>query len=161
MANTCESRPSALVGIAVLLAHLMATGVHAETATAQDCRSFHDPRYVYEAKINHVYDGDTIRMDIDLGFRMSLNGEPLRLWGINTPEVRGDEKAAGIRVRDIVRGWLPEGGTAIIRTLKAKDGGDRTGTFHRYLVIVCPEGWSESVNARLLREGHAEVEASS
>jgi len=69
---------------------------------AGDCSNPHDPRYVYAAEVVRVYDGDTIYMDIDLGFRMWLREEPLRLWGIDTPEVRGEDKEAGIAVRDLV-----------------------------------------------------------
>lgn len=129
------------------------------TVLASDCIQFHDPRYVYEAEVVRVYDGDTIFMDIDLGFRVVLHDEPLRLWGVNTPEVRGEEKERGLEVRDLVRQWLPEGSKPIIRTLRASDGSDRTGTFHRYLVVICPEGWAESVNARLLREGYGVFDA--
>lgn len=125
-----------------------------QAALANDCNQFHDPRYVYQAEVVRVYDGDTVFMDIDLGFRIVLHNEPLRLWGVDTPEVRGEEKERGIEVRDLVRQWLPEGSETIIRTLRARDGSDRTGTFHRYLVVICPDGWSESVNARLLREEH-------
>ena len=132
-----------------------------QAALANDCHQFHDPRYVYQAEIIRVYDGDTVFMDIDLGFRIVLHNEPLRLWGVDTPEVRGDERERGIAVRDLVREWLPEGSETIIRTLRARDGSDRTGTFHRYLVVICPDGWSESVNARLLREGHGVLDAQS
>lgn len=133
----------------------------ARQSSAGDCEAVHDPRYVYSAEIVRVYDGDTIYVDIDLGFRTWLRDEPLRLWGVDTPEVRGDEKAEGLKVRDLVASWLPVGSEVLLRTLKDKDGDDRTGTFHRYLAIICPEGWSESVNARLLRQGHAVLEASS
>lgn len=158
MMNQLRSARGALAA-ALLLAPSLAPD--AAQAAASDCETPHDPRYVYEARINRVVDGDTINMDIDLGFRIWLYNEPLRLWGIDTPEIRGKEKAEGIPVRDLVKSWLPEGSTTIIRTLRGKDGGDDTGTFHRYLVVICPEGWAESVNARLLREGHAVIEASS
>jgi len=130
-------------------------------ALANDCEYPHDPRYVYAAEVVRVYDGDTIYMDIDLGFRMWLQDEPLRLWGVDTPEVRGDNKEAGLAVRDLVSKWIPEGTETIIRTLKNKNGEDRTGSFHRYLAIVYPIGWSESINARLLREGHAKISSTS
>ena len=124
-----------------------------------DCDRFHDSRYVYSAIIKSVHDGDTINVDIDLGLRVWLHDEPLRLWGINTAEVRGEGKEAGFAVRDLVRSWIPEGSEVLIRTLKSSEGLDRTESFHRYLAVVCPLGWSESVNARLLREGKAEIEA--
>lgn len=64
-------------------------------------------------------------------------------------------------MRDLVKTWLPEGASTTIRTLKDRNGGDQTGSFHRYLVIICPDGWSESVNARLLQEGLAFIDACS
>ena len=90
-----------------------------------------------------------------------LRNESLRLWGVNTPEVTGVEKEHGVEVRDLVRQWLPVGSKTIIRTLPARDGSDRTGTFHRYLVVICPKGWSESINARLLREERGILDAQS
>jgi len=146
----------------ILIAILVfASLLHGKFAFAGDCENPHDPRYVYAAKVVRIYDGDTIYMDIDLGFRMWLHGEPLRLWGIDTPEVKGQTKIVGLAVRDLVAEWIPEGSDTIIRTLKDKNGEDRTGSFHRYLAIVCPLGWSESINARLLREGHATISAGS
>lgn len=61
-------------------------------ASEGDCERPHDPRYVYSGKVVEVYDGDTVYMDIDLGFRTWLHREPLRLWGVNTKEVKGKEK---------------------------------------------------------------------
>ena len=59
--------------------------------------------YVYNAKVVSVYDGDTITVDIDLGFKVMVKKESIRLWGINTPEVRGDSKVEWKKVRDYVR----------------------------------------------------------
>lgn len=131
------------------------------TARASDCTRDHDPRYVYAAQVARIYDGDTVFMDIDLGFRMWLRNEPLRLWAVDTPEVRGKTKAAGLAVRDLVATWISPGTETLIRTLKDKHGANRTGSFRRYLAIICPPGWAESVNARLLREGHAQLRVNS
>jgi micrococcal nuclease len=71
-----------------------------------------DKLYVYKiSKVVKVYDGDTIYVDIDLGFGVMLTGwkgkgEKLRLYGIDTPELRGEEKEEGIIVRDFVIGEL-------------------------------------------------------
>ena len=54
--------------------------------------------YEYCAKVVSVYDGDTITVDIDLGFGIVLKKQKLRLLGINTPEVRGAEKILGILI---------------------------------------------------------------
>ncbi len=52
--------------------------------------------YNYKVKkVVNVYDGDTITVDIDLGFNMVMCNQKLRLYGINTPEVRGEEREEG------------------------------------------------------------------
>lgn len=61
--------------------------------------------YEYNAKIIDVYDGDTFTFEVDLGFSITVK-EKLRLYGINTPEVRGSEKIFGKEVRDYVRGLI-------------------------------------------------------
>ena len=47
-----------------------------------------------------VYDGDTITVDVDLGMGLSRNRQSIRLWKVNTPEVRGASKEEGKAVRD-------------------------------------------------------------
>ena len=58
--------------------------------------------YEYIAKIIDVYDGDTFTFDVDVGFDVWVTSK-LRLYGIDTPEMRGPEKKAGTIVRDYVR----------------------------------------------------------
>ena len=121
--------------------------------TAQRIQA-HDQRYVYVAEIVSVYDGDTATVDIDVGFDVWLRDQDLRFYCVNTPEIRGSERNEGIPVRDTVREWLPVGSTVTLETVQ-----DRTGKFGRWLALITPEGWDETVNARLLREGLAEIEA--
>ena len=45
--------------------------------------------YEYRAFVRKVYDGDTITVDIDLGFDVVLKAQKIRLVRINAPEVRG------------------------------------------------------------------------
>lgn len=61
--------------------------------------------YSYKAKIVEVYDGDTFTFYVDLGFDVWVRSK-LRLYGINTPEVRGDEKKDGLMIRDYVRNLI-------------------------------------------------------
>jgi len=42
--------------------------------------------YEYSCKIVRVIDGDSIILDIDLGFGLWIHGERIRLYGIDTPE---------------------------------------------------------------------------
>ena len=114
-----------------------------------------DDLYVYRAAVRSVYDGDTLRADIDLGFGHFWKGEQgkgvkIRLWGIDTPEVRGPDRPIGLEVRTAVREVLPVGSLFYLQTVK-----DKTGTFGRYLGEVWPIGWDESVNEWLLRTKQA------
>ena len=105
--------------------------------------------YEYRAYVRKVYDGDTITVDIDLGFGVVLKNQKLRLLGINTPEVRGKQRQEGLKVRDLVRSriankWI------VIRTEK-----DKRGKYGRWLATVFEPGCDESINMWLLNEGHA------
>ncbi len=64
--------------------------------------------YGYAAVVRSVYDADTIRVDIDLGCKVWISNEPIRLYGINAWEIRGDERDKGIAARDYVLGgaWV-------------------------------------------------------
>ena len=44
--------------------------------------------YEYNCKIVKVVDGDTVDVDIDLGFGVWLRDQRIRLYGIDTPESR-------------------------------------------------------------------------
>jgi micrococcal nuclease len=53
-----------------------------------------------------VVDGDTIDVDIDLGFGVTLSNQRLRLYGINTPETRTrdlEEKKRGLIAKERVQ----------------------------------------------------------
>ena len=105
--------------------------------------------YEYRAFVRKVYDGDTITVDIDLGFDVVLKGQKIRLTRINAPEVRGKERPEGLVSRDALREkvldkWI---------TIKTKK--DKKGKFGRWL----GELWVDDtcVNDWLLIEGYAEV----
>ena len=54
-------------------------------------------KYLYEAELIRVIDGDTIDAWIDLGFNITVRRR-IRLWGIDAPETRTldlEEKAEG------------------------------------------------------------------
>lgn len=103
--------------------------------------------YTYKAKVLEVYDGDTITVEIDLGFT-SHRIEKLRLYGIDTPEIRGPQKEDGKKVRDIVRDAVL-GKEVTIETIK-----DGKGKFGRYLAnVILPSG--VNLNEWLVNEGHA------
>ena len=48
--------------------------------------------YEYRCIIKRVVDGDTVDVDIDLGFHVVLKNQRVRLRGIDTPETRTRDK---------------------------------------------------------------------
>ena len=79
----------------------------------------------YNCTIKRVVDGDTVDVDIDLGFGIWVHNERVRLYGIDTPESRTrdlEEKKAGLFAKDVVLHYLPEGSKQVLRTHKDKVG---------------------------------------
>ena len=113
---------------------------------SKDAELFH-----YTATVQSVYDGDTCRVDIDLGLGIWIRNEKLRLVRINAPEMTGDDKALGTAARDFLR-ELIDGQKVIIESVK-----DRRGKYGRYLAeiwIQQDEIWI-NVNDALVAAGHA------
>lgn len=109
-----------------------------------------DYLYHYRAVVRSQYDGDTWRLDIDLGFGIWMRNQSVRLYGIDTPELRGESRERGLEVRDRVRGMWPEGTEVTIQTLK-----DKTGKYGRWLAIIWPDNLTISANKYLLNAGMA------
>ena len=85
----------------------------------------------YRCKIVKVIDGDTVDVDIDLGFGVWMKKERIRLYGIDTPESRTrdkEEKKYGLIAKDAVLSYLPLDSIQTLRTQK-----DKVGKFGRIL----------------------------
>ena len=106
-----------------------------------------DSLYHYRAVITEVYDGDTVTIDVDLGFSVWVRGERLRLARIDAPEVRGADREAGLAAREFLRSLVLDK-PIIVQTIR-----DRKGKFGRYIAELWLDG--ENVNDRLVAEGHA------
>lgn len=111
-----------------------------------------DMLYWYRAIVARKYDGDTWYLDIDLGFKTWLRNQPVRLFGIDTPELRGEERPEGLEALAIVNEWCPDGTKVFLQSHK-----DRSGKYGRWLGVIWPDKWERSVNQRLLDEGYATV----
>ena len=86
--------------------------------------------YEYRIEIVKVIDGDTVDVNIDLGFGVWMKKERVRLHGIDTPESRTRdlaEKQFGLLAKDFLKNQLTLG-TPILKTHK-----DATGKFGRIL----------------------------
>lgn len=103
--------------------------------------------YTYRAHVLSVYDGDTITVDIDLGFSIFMRSQSIRLVRINAPEVRGSSAEMGAKSRDALRGKIL-GKTVTLKTIK-----DTKEKYGRWLAEVWIDG--VCINDWLLTEGLA------
>ena len=81
--------------------------------------------YEYRCKIARVVDGDTVDVDIDLGFGVWLHKERVRLHGIDTPESRTrdlEEKKYGLLAKEQIKAFMPIGSMQTLVTTKDKAG---------------------------------------
>lgn len=104
-------------------------------------------------KVTKIVDGDTIDVDIDLGFNISYT-QRVRLAGIDTPESRtkdAREKALGLEVKNKVKSAIESAKTVIIKT----ELPDSTEKYGRILGWVYLDGAAKSLNEQLIDEGYA------
>jgi len=101
--------------------------------------------YTYKATITDVYDGDTVTALVDLGFHTKTQLR-IRLHGINTPELRGASRDAGIKARDRVN-ELIMGKVVTLITYK-----DRQEKYGRWLAEIYLPGSEKSINTLLVEE---------
>lgn len=99
--------------------------------------------FTYAAVLLDVYDGDTVHLDIDLGFRTWRRGERYRLSRINAPEMKTPQ---GAPARDHLKA-LMAAGPLIVTTSKADNYG-------RYLVECVVNGLN--LNTQMVLDGFAE-----
>lgn len=106
-----------------------------------------DP-YWYHSLCTGVYDGDSITLDISLGLGVHMHNQKIRLYGINTPEVRGEERPLGLQARDRLRELILD------KWVLVRTHFDRTGKYGRLLGTIYIDG--TNINRLLLDEGLAE-----
>ena len=111
--------------------------------------------YEYRCTVVKIVDGDTVDVDIDLGFGIWMRKERIRLLGIDTPESRTrdkEEKKYGLAAKKYLTGMLNDEGGIVLKTKK-----DAEGKFGRIL----GELWrttdyaDKSINQYLVDEHHA------
>ena len=111
--------------------------------------------YEYKCKIIKVVDGDTVDVDLDLGFGVWLNNERVRIMGIDTPESRTSdpiEKIFGLAAKDRLISLL--GTDATLDTVLNKNGENVKGKFGRILGNFRTMNGEHCADV-LIREGHA------
>jgi micrococcal nuclease len=86
--------------------------------------------YQYKCKIIKVLDGDTVDIDLDLGFKIILANQRVRMAGVDTPESRtsiAEEKVRGQLSKKKLAEKLPVGSWQIIETQKSDSNDDKFG----------------------------------
>jgi micrococcal nuclease len=110
--------------------------------------------YEYRVKqVLRVVDGDTIDVDIDLGFDISFTSR-VRLAGIDTPESRTTdkkEKVLGLEVKQRLKELLSKSSSLVIKTEKP----DSTEKYGRILGWLYIDGAEKSINEGLIADGYA------
>ena len=112
--------------------------------------------YEYKANLVKVVDGDTVDVDIDLGFGVWLKDERVRIMGIDTPESRTSdkvEKLFGLAAKNRVIELLGE--NVVLKTFAAKDGEDMKGKFGRILGDFYIGQDKKLLTEIMIDEGHA------
>lgn len=104
--------------------------------------------YEYRAVVRSVYDGDTFRANVDLGFNAWVNNIAFRFNRINAPELVKNDPA-GRDSRDFLLTMMPVGATIIINTDK-----DKTEKYGRWLAEVFSPTYG-NVNDLLVQFGFA------
>jgi len=109
--------------------------------------------YEYKAIVVKVIDGDTVDVDIDLGFNVWLKKQRIRLYGIDTPESRTRdkvEKVFGNLAKSKVLDFCPIGSNIVLQT---RTDGSR-GKYGRILgELVTIDGIN--VNTFLVKNNYA------
>jgi micrococcal nuclease len=107
----------------------------------------------YVKKVNKIVDGDTIDVDIDLGFDISFSSR-VRLAGIDTPESRTAdkfEKSLGLEAKAYLKHAIEEAKAVVIKTEKM----DSSEKYGRILGWVFLDGSDKSLNEKMIDDGYA------
>lgn len=111
--------------------------------------------YEYRCTVIKIVDGDTVDVDIDLGFGVWMRNERVRLYGIDTPESRTrdlTEKKYGLLAKEFLKKMLDDEGGIILKTNKDAEGkfGRILGSFWRTTNYA-----DKSINDYMVEKHHA------
>ena len=117
--------------------------------------------YHYRVKLLKVVDGDTVDVDVDLGFNVWLRKQRIRLHGIDTPESRTrnkEEKRFGVRAKQHLSHMIateiehgPLVGSDTKKQILLQSLG--RGKFGRILGVLFVDG--VNVNEKMIEDHHA------
>ena len=105
--------------------------------------------WTYRAKVVRVIDGDTVDVDVDLGFGIWQKNERVRIMGIDTPESRTRnkiEKKFGLASKQYFKDWVAKYDSVLVESTEK-------GKFGRIL----GELWTfdTNINEKMIERHHA------
>lgn len=108
-------------------------------------------RFVYAARFVRAYDGDTVTLDVDLGFGVTKR-DTFRLLGVQAPEISGPgvsepEKRAGHEALLWLHGFLVSGDLIVVTQKDRREG---RGRYLAQLYANCVD-----VARAMVEAGHA------
>lgn len=110
-------------------------------------------KFFYACRVVRVLDGDTVKLDIDLGFGIWAR-KIVRLLGINAPEIRGETREAGEKTKRRLVELIDQADD----DLHCRTFLDRADKYGRPLVQLFPHADTDTTfNERLVMEGLATV----
>lgn len=113
--------------------------------------NFHTPNYCYRTTVVRVIDGDTMDVDLDVGFNTTMR-KRLRFMGMNAWEIKGEEKGKGLMAKMFLEQLIESADQVVVQTVM-----DAKGKYGRVLayVWVLKDNAVLNVNQLLVEEGHA------
>lgn len=116
--------------------------------------------YEYHATVTEVVDGDTIVIDLDLGFDIKFTNQKVRLLGIDTPESRTSdkvEKVFGLASKDFCKKFVSVCKNQVIIRTHISEGTDDSGRekFGRLLGEIINPDTKEVLNDQLIAKNYA------
>lgn len=107
--------------------------------------------FKFNAKLVRVLDGDTVELDLDLGFHLTLR-HIVRVWGIDCPELEGATAAAGEAAKAFTVAWFAAcTGPLLVHTFKPNPE-DKYG---RYLATIMRDEADPGLGCALQAAGMA------
>jgi micrococcal nuclease len=97
------------------------------------------PQYVYRAEVSNVVSGDTVALNIDLGFGVWVHNQSLRLQGVTAPDLLGAQKEQALQWKRRLTELLKDRSEIVIQTSR-----DKSVQPPRYLVVIWADG--ENIN---------------
>lgn len=108
--------------------------------------------YQYPGMCSSVHDGDTIRVDVNLGMGIMLLNQSVRLYGIDAPELTGSASAKGKEARALLRDLILD---KVVIVSTERDKKDLYGRWIATIWVLDVAGQLVNVNRHLVEKGLA------